>query len=56
MQVDLDSHVPPALYRAIAELLAWLYHIEAAQQAGGIPPAPPTAAPDATTQMDNGGN
>jgi flagellar biosynthesis protein len=56
MQVDLDSHVPPALYRAIAELLAWLYHIEAAQQAGGIPPAPPSAAPDATTQMDNGGN
>jgi flagellar biosynthesis protein len=32
MQVDLDKHIPPALYRAVAELLAWLYHIESAQQ------------------------
>lgn len=30
MQVDLDRNIPPALYRAVAELLAWLYHIEAA--------------------------
>ncbi len=28
MQVELDGHIPPALYRAVAELLAWLYHIE----------------------------
>lgn len=35
MQVELDQHIPPALYRAVAELLAWLYHIEAAQQADG---------------------
>jgi flagellar biosynthesis protein len=28
MQVDLDQQVPPALYRAVAELLAWLYRIE----------------------------
>lgn len=28
MQVDLDQDIPPALYRAVAELLAWLYHIE----------------------------
>jgi flagellar biosynthesis protein len=34
MQVDLDRNIPPALYRAVAELLAWLYHIEAAQKAG----------------------
>lgn len=34
MQVDLDSHIPPALYRAVAELLAWLYHIESAKQHG----------------------
>lgn len=33
MQVDLDKDIPPALYRAVAELLAWLYHIDAAQQA-----------------------
>ena len=31
MQVDLDRDIPPALYRAVAELLAWLYHIEAAR-------------------------
>ena len=31
MQVDLDDHIPPALYRAVAELLAWLYQIEAGQ-------------------------
>ena len=24
MQVDLDQQIPPALYRAVAELLAWL--------------------------------
>jgi flagellar biosynthesis protein len=28
MQVDLDQQIPPALYRAAAELLAWLYRIE----------------------------
>ncbi len=28
MQVDLDDHIPPALYTAIAEILAWLYQIE----------------------------
>ena len=28
MQVDLDDHIPPALYQAIAEILAWLYRIE----------------------------
>lgn len=31
MQVDLDHHVPPALYRVVAELLAWLYQTEKAQ-------------------------
>lgn len=31
MQVDLDSHIPPALYRAVAELLAWLYHLDSGQ-------------------------
>lgn len=28
MQVDLDRHIPPKLYTAIAELLAWLYRLE----------------------------
>lgn len=35
MQVELDAHIPPALYRAVAELLAWLYQIEAASKNGG---------------------
>jgi flagellar biosynthesis protein len=28
MQVDLDDRIPPQLYIAVAELLAWLYHLE----------------------------
>lgn len=35
MQVELDDQIPPALYRAVAELLAWLYRVEAAQQRDG---------------------
>lgn len=32
MQVDLDEHIPPQLYVAVAELLAWLYRIEQEKQ------------------------
>ena len=28
MQVDLDENIPPALYQAAAEILAWLYQLE----------------------------
>jgi flagellar biosynthesis protein len=28
MQVDVDQHIPPELYLAIAELLAWIYWLE----------------------------
>ena len=28
MQVDLDASIPPKLYVVVAELLAWLYHLE----------------------------
>lgn len=28
MQVDLDQRIPPELYRAVAELLAWVYRLE----------------------------
>lgn len=28
MQVDLDARIPPGLYVAVAELLAWLYRLE----------------------------
>ena len=45
MEVDLDREIPPALYRVIAELLAWLYHIESTQEIAGQFPAPPGAGP-----------
>lgn len=28
LQVDIDEHIPPQLYIAVAELLAWLYRVE----------------------------
>ena len=28
MQVNLDQHIPPELYQAVAELLAWLYMLD----------------------------
>lgn len=37
MQVDLDQHIPPQLYVAIAELLAWLYSLEANPALEGLP-------------------
>jgi flagellar biosynthesis protein len=32
MQVDLDDHIPPELYQAIAEILAWLHRLETGEQ------------------------
>ncbi len=29
MQVDLDARIPPSLYIAIAELLAWMHRVDA---------------------------
>lgn len=37
MQVDLDQHIPPQLYLAVAELLAWIYHLEHGQGATPLP-------------------
>lgn len=31
MKVDLDDHIPAALYQAIAELLIWIYALEQKQ-------------------------
>jgi flagellar biosynthesis protein len=28
MQVDLDDEIPPELYQAVAEILAWLYAMD----------------------------
>jgi flagellar biosynthesis protein len=36
-QIDLDQRIPPQLYVAIAELLAWLYRLESGQSAGNPP-------------------
>lgn len=45
MNVDLDRQIPPQLYRAIAELLAWLYYIESGQNSDGAASAPPDLRP-----------
>ena len=37
MQVDMDQYIPPELYRAVAELLAWLYQIEHSSIAPKVP-------------------
>jgi flagellar biosynthesis protein len=44
MEVDLDRQIPPGLYRAIAELLAWLYYVESAQVKGAEMPSALDAA------------
>jgi flagellar biosynthesis protein len=28
MQIDIDQFIPPELYLAVAELLAWIYRLE----------------------------
>lgn len=34
MQVDLDRFIPPDLYQAVAEMLAWLYRLEQGAASG----------------------
>ena len=45
MQVDLDQHIPPELYLAIAEILAWLYRLETEQAEAVAPVFRPKFAP-----------
>jgi flagellar biosynthesis protein len=42
-QVDIDERIPPQLYMAVAELLAWLYRLEHDSPAMqiGLPAQPP---------------
>lgn len=47
MQVDLDSHIPPLLYQAVAELLAWLYQLEAGIEGVAQKPPPDFKLPSA---------
>lgn len=46
MQIDLDQRIPPQLYIAVAELLAWLYRLESGQTTAALPPLtlPPSEA------------
>ncbi|WP_269494344.1 EscU/YscU/HrcU family type III secretion system export apparatus switch protein [Castellaniella sp. S9] len=45
MQVDLDTHIPPQLYVAVAELLAWLYALDSEDGARRLEaPRPPPAS------------
>lgn len=41
MQVDLDERIPPALYVAVAEVLAWLYQLEHGLLPAGLSSGPP---------------
>ena len=40
VQVDLDQRIPPQLYIAVAELLAWVYRLESGQTMPDSPPRP----------------
>ena len=43
MQVDIDERIPPQLYVAVAELLAWLYRVEQGDM--DAPPPPELSLP-----------
>ncbi len=45
MQVDLDERIPPALYVAVAELLAWLYRLENGDKAAALNEIPANNEP-----------
>ena len=38
LQVDLDARIPPQLYRAVAEILAWVYRLENKEHLRAAPP------------------
>lgn len=46
-KLDLDAHIPPALYFAIAEILAWIYAVErnGGNDAGSFKPRSHAASP-----------
>jgi flagellar biosynthesis protein len=35
MKIDLDEQIPPALYLAVAEVLAWVYNLERRERVAG---------------------
>lgn len=51
MQVDIDQRIPPQLYVAVAELLAWLYRLESGQPVSAAPkPVLPALPADSAEQ------
>ncbi|WP_114649396.1 EscU/YscU/HrcU family type III secretion system export apparatus switch protein [Pseudothauera hydrothermalis] len=52
MQVDLDERIPPQLYLAVAELLAWLYRVEQGEL--DAPPPSKLTLPDTPPGTDGG--
>jgi flagellar biosynthesis protein len=45
MQVELDEAIPPQLYIAVAELLAWLYRLDRGDAQAPDAPPPQTLPP-----------
>lgn len=45
LDVDLDARVPPELYVAVAEVLAWVYRIERGETGVTPPGAPGVPSP-----------
>lgn len=41
MHLDLDARIPQSLYRAVAELLAWIYRLEQRAAARSVLAEPP---------------
>jgi flagellar biosynthesis protein len=37
LQIDLDQRIPPQLYIAVSELLAWIYRLESGQSVSDAP-------------------
>ena len=50
MQVDLDARIPPQLYQAVAELLAWLHRLESGAEDDPVHGAHAEAEADADNQ------
>jgi flagellar biosynthetic protein FlhB len=42
---ELEQSIPAALYTAVAEVMAYVYQLDAWMKSGGLPPVAPTALP-----------
>lgn len=45
LEVDVDTRIPPELYVAVAEVLAWVYRVERGEAPLTPPAAPAARAP-----------